>query len=364
MERFSGRGSPALDVHMDQTLDLLTLTLASLGPRSFRFLAQRGALTEATARPMAYPDLIPEAARRALESGTARRDAEGELARAEARGLRVVGWDEPDYPERLRRLYDPPPVIWVRGQLVAGEGDRSVAVVGSRAASPQGTALARQVARDLAAAGVTVVSGLARGIDAAAHRGALEAGGRTVAVLGSGLDRVYPPENGPLGDAVAGSGVLVSEFPLGVGPRPEHFPRRNRVIAGWGLGVVVVEATERSGALVTARAALDEGREVMAVPGHPSHPGSAGTNALIRDGAVLIRNAADVAEALGLEPVAGVPPAEPDSLLAALPPGAPRSLEELTAASGASPGEVLARLARLELDSRVLRLPGALFVRS
>jgi DNA processing protein len=208
-----------------------------------------------------------------------------------------------------------------------------------------------------------VVSGLARGVDSAAHRGALAGGGRTIAVLGSGLDRVYPAENGQLAAAVAESGAVVSEFPLGTGPRPEHFPRRNRVIAGWGVGVLVVEAAARSGALVTARAALDEGREVMAVPGHPSQPGSAGTNALIRDGAVLVRDAGDVAEALGLAWTPSVPMRE-DPLLDALPPGVPRSLDELAAAAGAPPAEVLVALARLELASRVRRLPGALYVRA
>jgi DNA processing protein len=349
---------------VDQTLDLLTLTLARLGPRSVKALTERAPASEVVLRPADFADLLPEPARRALASGHARRAAEGELARAQALGFRVVGWGEADYPERLRRVFDPPATLWVRGRLAAGEGERAVAVVGSRAASPQGIELARLMARDLAAAGASIVSGLARGIDAAAHRGALETGGRTIAVLGSGLDRVYPPENGPLADAVAATGLVVSEFPLGTGPRPEHFPRRNRVIAGWGLGVVVVEAAERSGALVTARVALDEGREVMAVPGHPSHAGAHGTNALIRDGAVLVRHAGDVAEALGLELRPAAPPAEPDALLAALAPGVPRSLEELAAAAAAPAAEVLARLARLELDSQVRRLPGALFVRS
>jgi DNA processing protein len=347
---------------VDDTLDLLTLTLARLAPRSVKLLAARARLADVVAHPAGFTDLIPEPARRTLASGRARRAAEAELARAAALAIRVVGWDEPDYPERLRRVSDPPPVLWTRGRLLAGEGALALAVVGARAASSQGVELARRIARDLASGGATVVSGLARGIDAAAHRGALAGGGRTVAVLGSGLDRVYPPENGLLADAVAGSGAVVSEFPLGTGPRPEHFPRRNRVIAGWGVGVLVIEAAERSGALVTARAALDEGREVMAVPGHPGHPGAAGTNALIRDGAVLVRHAGDVAEALGLEwrPAAGF---GEGGLLDALTPGVPRSLDELAAASGAPPAEVLARLARLELDSRVRRLPGALFVR-
>jgi DNA processing protein len=348
---------------VDSTLDLLTLSLTRLAPRSLKDLARTGPLSEAVSKPEAFGELIPEAARRALASGAARRAAENEAARAAASGVRLLGWDDSDYPERLRRVFDPPPVLWVRGRLVPGEGATSVAVVGSRAASPQGLELARRISQDLAEAGATVVSGLARGVDSAAHRGALAGGGRTIAVLGSGLDRVYPAENGQLAAAVAESGAVVSEFPLGTGPRPEHFPRRNRVIAGWGVGVLVVEAAARSGALVTARAALDEGREVMAVPGHPSQPGSAGTNALIRDGAVLVRDAGDVAEALGLAWTPSVPMRE-DPLLDALPPGVPRSFDELAAAAGAPPAEVLVALARLELASRVRRLPGALYVRA
>jgi DNA processing protein len=222
------------------------------------------------------------------------------------------------------------------------------------------------MARELAAAGLTVVSGLARGIDAAAHRGALEGGGRTVAVLGSALDRLYPVENAGLARAVAGAGAVVSEFPLGTAPQPGYFPRRNRIIAGWGRAVVVVEAAQRSGALVTARCALEEGREVMAVPGHPSQETSAGTNALIRDGAVLVRGAADVAEALhvALEARPARPADAPDPVLAALSDQAPRTLEEVQRQSGRPASEVLGRLAELELESRVRRLPGALFVRA
>jgi DNA processing protein len=249
--------------------------------------------------------------------------------------------------------------------LQPGEGDESLALVGARAASPQGRAWAQQLARELAAAGLTIVSGLARGIDTAGHRGALAAEGRTVAVLGSGLDQVYPAENAELAQAIAERGAVVSEFRLGTRPCPGNFPRRNRVIAGWGRGVVVVEAALRSGALVTARCALDEGREVLAVPGHPSHAGAAGTNALIRDGATLVRDARDVAEALGLEAAIAVPtPAREDALLAALPPGVPASLEDLAQRCGEPAARLLGRLTTLELESKVRRLPGALFLRS
>jgi DNA processing protein len=239
-----------------------------------------------------------------------------------------------------------------------------VAVVGSRAASVQGRTLARALGRDLAAAGATIVSGLARGIDTAAHRGALDAGGRTVAVLGSGLDNVYPPENAELADTIAERGAIVSEFPLGAVPYPAHFPRRNRVIAGWSRAVVVVEAAEKSGALVTARAALEEGREVFAVPGHPSQPGAAGCNQLIKDGAALVRGAADVAREIDLSlPVApGLAPG--DDVLGALRADVPSSLEELGRRSGLETPALLVRLTELELADKVRRLPGALFVRA
>jgi DNA processing protein len=243
-----------------------------------------------------------------------------------------------------------------------------VAVVGARAATGQGLAFTRALGRDLAAAGLTVVSGLARGIDTHAHRGALDARGRTVAVLGSGLDRLYPEENAPLARAIEEAGAVVSEFPLGTGPWKQNFPRRNRVIAGWGRAVVVVEAGARSGALSTARAALDEGREVMAVPGHPSQPTSEGTNGLLRDGAALVRGAGDVLAELGvpaeretLRCVAGGASADP--VLSALPPGDAATVDEIQARCGLALPATLARLAELELGGAVVRLGGALFVR-
>ena len=347
------------------TFDLLTLALLpGIGPRRTAELRERGPLAGLLARPGEHADLLGEEALRQLRAGEARRCAEAQLKQADRLAVRIVGLDEADYPGLLRHIYDPPPVLYVRGSVAGDEGERSLAVVGSRAASPAGGALARQLSRELAAAGIVIVSGLARGIDSEAHRGALEGGGRTVAVLGSGLDRLYPPENAGLAARVAQAGAVVSEFPFGTDACPGHFPRRNRIIAGWGRGVVVVEAAARSGALVTARCALDGGREVMAVPGHPSQPGAEGTNQLLRDGAALVRGAADVAAELRLvmcvtEPV----PSAADDLPALLRADAPMGVDELQARSGLSPGELLARLTELELESRVRRLPGGLFVR-
>jgi DNA processing protein len=344
--------------------DLLTLALLpGLAPRAFRTLVERGPLSAALADPGAHADVLKEEARALLRSGEAHRRAEDEHRRADALGVRIVGCGEPAYPRLLGQIYDPPPVLYVRGRLEADEGERSVAVVGARAATPAGRALARAMSRALAAAGATVVSGLARGIDTAAHQGALDASGRTVAVLGCGLDRVYPPENAALARAIEADGALVSEFPLATPPLPRHFPQRNRLIAGWSRGVVVVEAARRSGALNTARTAADEGREVMAVPGHPSQAAWEGTNQLLRDGAALVRDACDVAAELGFELPAPGPQPIQDPLLAALRRDAPLSLEALQARSGLETPDLLARLSQLELRDEVRRLPGALFVR-
>lgn len=350
---------------MDTTLNRLTLALLpGLSPRGRRELLTRGSLADSLARPDEHADILSEPARTALRSGEARRRAEGERDRAEARGLRVVGSGEPEYPSWLARTYDPPLILFVQGILGRDEGVGAVAVVGSRAATPLGLAFARTLSRDLAAAGVTVVSGLARGIDAAAHRGALEAGGRTVAVLGSGLGRVYPQENQDLAGRIAGNGgVVVSEFPLETAPWKGNFPRRNRVIAGWGRAVVVVEAGERSGALITARFALEEGRDVMAVPGHPTWSGAAGTNALLRDGALMVRHAGDVLAEIGLATPASEKNAE-DDVLAALRRDAPSSIEEIASRCDRGLPDLLSRLGELELARQVRRLPGSLFVRS
>ncbi len=212
-------------------------------------------------------------------------------------GARIVAIDSDDYPPLLRSVPDAPMVLYRIGDPSIAPA--SVAVVGSRAPTSVAEDFARALSADLAASGWTVVSGMARGIDAAAHEGALRGGGRTVAVLGCGVDVVYPPEAGRLRDRIIANGALLSEYPPGTRPLPGHFPARNRVISGLSRGVVVVEAGSRSGALITARCALDQGREVMAVPGNPLFPHTEGSNRLLRDGAVLVAGAADVLMALG-----------------------------------------------------------------
>ncbi|HVQ32037.1 MAG TPA: DNA-processing protein DprA [Vicinamibacteria bacterium] len=351
---------------MAEVFELLTVALLpSASPRLVRELRERGALCDVLVRPAEHADRLSEAALRLLQSGEGRRRADAELVEARRRGFEIVGLDDALYPSALKATFDPPPVLYVKGKL-ASEVVASVAIVGSRAASPQGRALARALASDLAVSGVEIVSGLARGIDAEAHRGALDAPGRTVAVLGSALDRIYPREHAGLADAIAEhGGAVVSEFPLGTAPEKFHFPRRNRVIAGLAQAVLVVEAAQKSGALSTARFALDEGREVLAVPGHPSEPLAEGTNSLLRDGATLVRTAADVAESLGL--VMRVTQAEGtsgDDILDSLRRDRPTSLEDLASLSGRPVSELLSRLSLLEMNARIRRLPGPAFVRS
>ena len=206
----------------------------------------------------------------------------------------------PQYPRLLAEISDPPTCLWWRGDRALLSAT-AVAVIGARAASQEGLIAASEIAFDLARAGIVVVSGLARGIDAAAHRGALDAGGKTIAVLGTGIDRVYPAENERLHDEIASSGLLITEMPPGTPPLEWHFPRRNRIISGLSRAVVVVEARDKSGSLITARLAADQGRDVMAVPGTIVGGRNRGANALLRDGAKLVESAVDILQELGLE---------------------------------------------------------------
>jgi DNA processing protein len=203
----------------------------------------------------------------------------------------VVALGDPDYPALLKQIHDPPPRLFVSGRLPA---EPMIAIVGSRRATPYGQRAARRLARDLSALGVVVVSGLARGIDAAAHRGALEGGSPTVAVMATGLDRIYPPEHAELAQAIAQSGAVITEAEPGTPPLPGRFPVRNRIISGLSLGVVVVEAAQRSGALITARMAAEQGRDVLCVPGSIENPLATGVHQLIKDGAKLVQTVEDV----------------------------------------------------------------------
>jgi DNA processing protein len=281
--------------------------------------------------------------------------------------LDVVTAREPAYPPALLAIADPPAAIWVSGQRNCLQPP-GVAIVGSRAGTSYALDVAEQLAADLAARGVTIVSGLARGVDSAAHRGALSAGGTTIAVVGCGADVVYPAEHAALTRDIIRTGAVVSELLPGTEPRPHFFPRRNRIISGLVRAVVVVEAGEQSGSLITARCALDQGRDVMAVPGNVLSGRNRGGHALLKDGARLVESADDVLEELGIATGSGVSPvhgtATDDPLLAALTPGEPVDLEEIAARSAWPIGRILPHLLELELLGRVRREPGGRFMRT
>jgi DNA processing protein len=274
------------------------------------------------------------------------------LRKLAERGLRWLPRDDPAFPPRLRSIHDPPPGLFLRGGADASLlAATSVAVVGARACSGYGSGVAFKLGRELAAAGVLVVSGLARGVDASAHRGALESG-VTVAVLGCGVDRDYPRAHAPLAQAIAQRGLVVSEYPPSVEPAPWRFPARNRIVAGLACATVVVEARERSGALITADLALDEGREVMAVPGEITSYLSAGTNALLRLGATPVTSTGDVLTAIGVEPAPPPAPIELDAPLAGVRDAvaaASATADEVARATGLAAADVAAALTELEL---------------
>mgnify|MGYP000846235060 FL=1 len=302
--------------------------------------------------------------------------AAAELAAGRRIGARLIRHDSPDYPDRLRQIDGAPAILWVRGDPAWLSRDM-LAVIGARNASSLGIRMARGMAAGLGEAGFVVAAGLARGVDTAAHAAALPTG--TVAVMAGGVDVIYPAENAALAARIAETGVLVSEQPPGTEPAARHFPTRNRIVSGLSQAVVVIEAAHRSGTLITARNALDQGREVMAVPGHPMDARAAGCNALIRDGATLVRSAADVAEALALSGAAlpqriaaqaprAIPavesprdPAQPIQLegriLDRLGPS-PTDENDLIRDLGQSAATVSAAILSLELQGRVTRMPG------
>jgi DNA processing protein len=255
-------------------------------------------------------------------------------------------------------------VLWTRGAWNALERP-AVAMVGSRAASPYGLAVAERLAADLAARGIVVVSGLARGVDSAAHRGALAGGGRTVAVLGSGADVLYPPEHAALARDIESTGLIMSELVPGTPPLPLFFPMRNRIISGLARAVVVIEAGEKSGSLITARLALEQGRDVLAVPGNVLSGRNRGAHGLLRDGAKIVEGADDILEELGLPANATAGPGrQDDPVLASLTPGEPADLDAIAERTGVAPARLLPRLFELELKGLVARAGGGRFVRS
>ncbi|MDP6872694.1 MAG: DNA-processing protein DprA [Alphaproteobacteria bacterium] len=358
-------------------LDWLRLIRSeNVGPVVFQQLLARFGSAGAALR--ALPDLARRGGRRRIKLCTAA-VAEDELAAAAAVGARPLASCEAAYPPRLGALPDPPPLIYVLGDA-ACLADPAVAIVGARNASASAVRYTRGLAADLCQGGLVVASGLARGIDTAAHDGALQADadGGTVAVLAGGVDVVYPVENQKLYEAIVAHGAVISEMPPGTRPQARHFPRRNRLISSLGLGVVVIEAAERSGSLITARFALEQGREVFAVPGSPMDPRCRGSNRLIRQGATLIQNADDVLEVVGpmiARPSFWEDPTEQAGIyaptpgeshdsdadrqrLTALLGATPVDVDELIRLSELTPAHVITILLELELAGRLDRHAG------
>jgi len=359
---------------------------AGLTPRGCAALLARYRAPEAIlAAPAAELSSAPGVSRPAAEalvSSQSARRAERLLRDSERVGAAILTPDDAAYPARLRELPDPPPALWYRGGMDFASA--MIAVVGSRRPSPYGSMVAERFGRELALAGVTVVSGLARGIDGAAHQAALDAGGDTIAVLGCGLNRVYPLEHRALQEAIGRDGALLTEFSPNTPPLAHHFPRRNRLISGLALGVVVVEAGERSGSLITARLALEQGREVFAVPGNLGVGGSVGTNRLIKSGATLVERVEDILEAVAaqIDPsivrsLRPLPSADrmsshaaeaslttEERALAGHVTHEPLHMDELAARAGRPVRHVAALLVSLELKGAVRQLPGQFYCRS
>lgn len=348
-------------------VDLLALSFLPLW--RWRFVGERLRAGDAPG------DILEQQCSLPLERGSApcarslRARAHATWVASVANGLQPILWGHSTYPAALAAIPDPPAVLWVRGD-VAALTRAAVAIVGSRAGSEYALAVAARLAEDLAAHGFVVVSGLARGVDSAAHRGALSRQGCTFAVLGCGVDRIYPRENARLADDIVRSGALISEMAPGTPPHPRFFPRRNRLISGLSRAVIVVEAGAKSGSLITARCALEQGRDVMAVPGNVLTERNRGGHALLRDGARLVESIADVLDELGVSRSTaasiaqdGCPTDLDDEVLAAISRGESSDLDQIAARSAWPVQRLLPRLLELEIDGRLKRVAGGRFVR-
>jgi len=373
---------------MSNLSDLIALSLLPIW--LWRFISER--LRAGDPPGLVFHRLLIERWADEPDKGAAiRARADAAIARASEQGITAIPWTDAAYPPALATIVDPPPVLWMRGVAAAFERP-AVAIVGSRAGSPYALAVAERLAADLSARGIVVVSGLARGVDSAAHRGALsgaadaaDSGGSTIAVLGSGVDVIYPAEHKPLAREIVGTGAIASELVPGTPPNPAFFPQRNRIISGLSRAVVVIEAGEKSGSLITARCALEQGRDVLAVPGNVLSGRNRGAHALLRDGAKIVETADDILEELGPWAAAGrgeghstgsgqPPGANPayglraskgqaDPVLACLTPGEPCDLDAISERSGLAPARLLPRLFELELRGLVGRAGGGRFVR-
>lgn len=363
-------------IHDDVAAELLLAMVPGVGPRLRKTLIEHfgsasGALAAAPSDLRAVPGIGVKLGR-AIAVGREAIDVAGELELCREHHIRLLAESQPDYPQLLRTIYDPPGILFVRGSILPSDG-LAVAIVGTRHATPYGLAQAERLAGGLARAGYAIVSGLARGIDAAAHRGALKAGGRTLAVLGSGVLNIYPPEHERLAGEVIAQGAVISESPPRSPPLAGAFPQRNRIVTGLSLGVIVVEASDRSGALISARHAMEQGREVFAVPGRIDNRMSRGCHRLIRDGAKLVESIDDVLEELG--PLAIATPMaqgdgreirhpvelqlnEPEQAVLAAISDEPITIDEVVVACGLPVPNVLATISVLETRRLIRRMGG------
>jgi DNA processing protein len=360
---------------MNEIIPWLQLCHAALpSKRAVTLLERFGsaeALFGASARELSVLGQIPlPMAERLLAAGQS--DCDAELAAIERLQVTVLTIQDPRYPPPLKEIYDPPPVLFCRGELRTIDA-AAVAVVGTRAPSQYGRMVAEQFGRELAEAGLTVVSGMARGVDTCAHRGALAGKGRTIAVLGSGVDVLYPWENAKLAERVIADGAILSESPMGSPPDAWRFPARNRIISGLSRGVLVVEASKGSGALITAANAVDQNREVFAIPNMIDNVRGQGPHELIKDGAKLVESLADILVELGIplqEPsgdgqlsMAELTLSEEEQRILELLSAQPRPVDDLIAESGLGAGQVSAALVMLEVKVLVRKVPGNSFVR-
>ncbi len=299
---------------------------------------------------------------RAITAWRPRVSLDDEMEKLDRYGVKVLTCHDPGYPSRLKEIYDYPPLLYIRGSLLP-EDEWCLAVVGTRRASVYGRQVAEEIVADLAQSNITIVSGLAKGIDSIAHHSALNAGGRSLAICACGLDSVYPSENTELARRIMQQGALISEYPLGTRPKAENFPRRNRIMSGLSLGVLVVEAGDTSGAMITANLALEQNREVFAIPGSIFSPASRGTNYLIQEGAKLVRDYRDILEELNLTAVAHqiemkelLPPSDTESSLLKHLSAEPTHIDEVCRLSGLPVSTVSSTLAMMELKGMVKQM--------
>jgi len=317
---------------------------------------------------------IGEKVAREIQKGPPEEKVERELRLLHEVGGKILTFHDPFYPRRLKEIYDPPPLLYVRGELKERD-DCALSIVGSRRTSPYGRWITEKMSQEIARQGVTIVSGMARGIDSVAHGGAIAAEGRTLAVLGSGIDVIYPPENRTLYRQIIDHGAVLSEFPMGSPPEGIHFPRRNRIISGLSMGVVVVQAGDESGSLITADYALEQGREVFAIPGNIGADGSRGTNRLIKEGAKLVESSDDILEEIlpqwTREKEEGQSKAsspeqqlsKEETVLCQLLGDSPLHIDRIIRESQLDPGKVSSLLMNLELKGLIIQWPGKCFTK-